>query len=275
MDYESFDALVRTAMADTKARRGIVRLLVGSALGGVAARMGVLDEAEADRKRKHTSARARKRRHSASQDAGGAVQAQGKHKKKHHRKSKDKKEPEPCPEGQGRCPDGTCLDWDACCPDAVPPLCTGCQEEVCEAGQLVCRSKCQLADSVCCNGECYLPCTNGCQISDDCSNCKSAPAGKTYCAAQDRCVDSSCPAGKDFDPESCTCKDHCPNGVSISCPPVPAHSDWKDIFGDEYPLPGGCCGKRYWFDSQGVTYCASPGHHVPSTLYRCDGHSIP
>lgn len=273
MDHESFDALARRVIAAMGTRRAVLRLVAGSVLGSGAARQALHGEVEAKRKRKRASSRHEERSRPPGRHAGGSVQAQGKHKKKHsHKPKKDRQKPEPCPEGQGRCPDGTCLPWDACCPDAVPPLCTGCQEEVCEAGQLVCRSKCQYTDSVCCKGECYLPCTNGCQMSDDCSSCKSAPAGKAYCAAQDRCVSTSCPSGQDFDPESCQCKEHCPFGTSIACPPVPAHSDWKGIFGDEYPLPAGCCGMRYWWlDTDGVTNCSTPGHHVPPVNYRCDG----
>lgn len=272
MDHESFDALARRVIAEMGTRRAVLRLVGGSVLGSAVARQASSGEAEAKRKPKHASSGRKGRNHSPGNAADGSVQAQGKHRKKHgHKPKKDRQKPEPCPEGQGRCPDGTCLPWDACCPDAIPPLCTGCQEEVCDAGQLVCRSKCQYADSVCCKGECYLPCTNGCQIGADCSGCKLAPAGMTYCAAQDRCMSTSCPAGKDFDPESCQCKDHCPSGASRVCAPVPGHSDWKDIFGDEYPLPAGCCGTRYWWeDPSGAIYCSTPGHHVPSVTYRCD-----
>lgn len=272
MDRESFDDVTRTLIEHQGTRRAVLRLLAGGLLGSVAARVGSAENAEAKRKRDHRSSGTNERKRGSGKGQGGVLQAQGKHNKQRHRKrGKDKPKPEPCPEGQGRCPDGTCLPWDACCPDAPVPLCNACQDEVCEAGELVCRSRCVYSDSVCCKGECVLPCSNGCQTGDDCSRCDSPPAGMAYCASQDQCVSTTCPQGKDFDAASCQCKDHCPAVISVACPPVPAHSDWKGIFGDEFPLPEGCCGLRYWWEDSSGAWCATPGHHVPSQVYRCNG----
>lgn len=306
MDHGQFDELTRTVLVDAGGRRALLRALAGSALGGVAARLGLAEQAVA--KAKH---------HGHKQHGhkpAGQVQAAGKkHKSNHKNKTKNKgkgkdKPPGPCPNGLRRCKDGTCMadkpgvccaDEEfcpgggcrargGCCPGETPcgggvcakageccllkPVCDGCEEATCVGGNWECQSTCLYEGSTCCNGQCMLACSNGCQISGNCGTCSSPPAGKTYCAAQDRCVSTSCPTGQEFDAESCQCKDHCPAGTSRVCPPVPVHSDWKDIFGDEYPLPGGCCGSRYWWeDPSGVIYCSSPGHHVPSVTYRCNG----
>ncbi len=306
MEQETFDALTRSAVTGGSPRRGLLRLLAGSALAGVTARLGMAEQAAA--KSKH-----RGKGHDDHKPSGKVQAAGKKHKNKgndkHNKKDRDKPSPpsacaqgfrrcsngscvadkpgicclgeEFCPgggcrpkngccPGQTDCGGGVCVGPNECCP--LQPVCDGCEEAVCVGSNWECQSTCMYEDSVCCNGECVLPCSNGCQPSGDCGSCTSPPAGKTYCASRDRCVSTSCPEGQEFDPETCQCKDHCPGGVSRVCPPVPAYSDWKDIFGDEYPLPGGCCGTRYWWeDASGVIYCSSPGHHVPSVTYRCTG----
>ncbi|MFN8660526.1 MAG: hypothetical protein U0075_01455 [Thermomicrobiales bacterium] len=232
MDHESFDVLARTVMTNLGTRRGALRVLAGGVFGGVAAHLG-LDEQAAAKVKRHG------RRPAGHKPDGQAQAASKKHKSKHKHKDRDKDKPrdEICDSGKAKCPDGSCTPIGECCPGsqrcsdglchtesccdvAIPPLCTECQDVVCENGDLVCRSRC-LEDEICSHGQCKLP---------------------------------------------------CPSGTSITCPPVPAYDDWKNIFGDEYPLPEGCCGSLYWHeDAEGTIICWTPGHKVPSVRYQCNG----
>lgn len=78
-----------------------------------------------------------------------------------------------CPEEQ-RC-GGNCIPADLCCEDDPDPLCSECEEIACKHGSKECRSTCHYEDSVCCKGECLLPCGGGQQINLDTCQCECPP----------------------------------------------------------------------------------------------------
>jgi hypothetical protein len=57
MDHRDFDALTRSALAAGGSRRALLRLLAGSALGGVAARLGLAEDAAAKAKRRQAKSK--------------------------------------------------------------------------------------------------------------------------------------------------------------------------------------------------------------------------
>jgi hypothetical protein len=233
MDHGQFDELTRNVVVNLGARRTLLRFLAGSALGGMAAQLGLSEEAAAKRKRHGKGHEDRKR--------PGKVHAAGKkHKRKGKRKGKDQPtqpnscgpgfrpcsggtcvadkpgicciDEEFCPGGgcrpqdgccseQQNCGGGICVNSNECCP--LKPLCEECEEAVCINGDWECRTTCA-GGSVCCQDACVPQCSNDCNMSDDCGTCDKAPLGKVYCAGQDRCV-PSCGPGKSLDPVSCTC----------------------------------------------------------------------
>lgn len=234
MDYGQFDELARTAVAETSARRMLLRLVAGSVMGSVVT--GLLWDEQARAKAK-SSGKNRESRHKR-----GQVHAAGKkrgRKDKRKKRGKDKPEPvAPCAAGFRRCGSGSCVAdrlnvccsdericrngrcvKDACCSDekacgseCMPkseccelevPLCTACEDVVCESGTWVCRSECT-GGKTCCLGVCIPPCTNGCTIDDGCGHCTEAPEGKVYCEGKDQCV-TKCEPGKRLHPDTCTC----------------------------------------------------------------------
>jgi hypothetical protein len=113
-----------------------------------------------------------------------------------------------CCRGEKRCDSMTCIPENACC-DLTMPLCGDCEDAICDEGTWVCRSNCQTSEAVCCEGTCFSPCSNGCDISDDCGSCTKPPEGKVYCAAKNRCVSTDCPDGQQFDTATCACRAQC------------------------------------------------------------------
>jgi hypothetical protein len=86
MDHRNFDALTRAAMAEGGTRRALLRLLAGGALAGVAARLGLTEDAAA-KSRKHKQAKGKQQRTAEAQRHGyGQLQAEGKRKKKRKKK---------------------------------------------------------------------------------------------------------------------------------------------------------------------------------------------
>lgn len=71
---------------------------------------------------------------------------------------------------------GNCIPADLCCDDNPNPLCSECEEIACKNGSKVCRSTCQYEDSVCCKGECLLPCSGGQEINPRTCQCE-CPSG--------------------------------------------------------------------------------------------------
>ena len=85
MDHGRFDDLARSVVGGEGARRSLLRLLAGGALGGVAARLGLGELVVAKSKRKP------KRKGKADARHEDALQSEGKKKKKGKEKySKDK-----------------------------------------------------------------------------------------------------------------------------------------------------------------------------------------
>ena len=97
MDEITFDALTRSVGTDARTRRTLLRLLVGTALGAVAARLGQVDDAEARAKPSHGNANARSQAHPNS-----GVQSERKSKGKGKGKGKGHKPP-PLPPGCKNC----------------------------------------------------------------------------------------------------------------------------------------------------------------------------
>jgi hypothetical protein len=100
MDHNQFDALTRSVMVEAGSRRALVRLLVGTALGAVAARFGLTEEIAAKPKPHHATSKHRdqslphpspKRQAEGHPKPPGGVQTEGKHKKK----PKNPKTPKP------------------------------------------------------------------------------------------------------------------------------------------------------------------------------------
>jgi hypothetical protein len=232
MDHGQFDDLTRSMASGSASRRAVLRLVSGSALAVVVARLG-LDEAAAGNKH------GKERRH-------GALQAERRHhQKKHHKKAKD---PQPCGDGERRCHDGSCVNqgqccpnerscdggscvvineccpgerrcddgWcvpedlccqtakrcgdgsciaaNQCCPDAIAPTCNQyCEAVVCDHGELVCRSTCGSGE--CCHGGCWDTCPSGSVRNVDTCQCE-CPSGSELLADGERCCPSSRACGR-------------------------------------------------------------------------------
>ena len=168
VDHDTFDALTRTAATDGGTRRTLLRLLAGSALGAVAARLGLAEEAAAKAKqhkgkakRKHHLAPSQPDQadHAAAKSPGHPASSgvQSERKRRHHHK------PPPLPPGCEdctecqMCKDGACVrDPDlervrcqgsgATCGYCQGGVCTPSDQRPCDDG--VCPRKGQ-----CCSGE--------------------------------------------------------------------------------------------------------------------------
>ena len=186
MDDCYFDELTKGLVSAIGSRRAALRLITGSGLGVLAARFGGTQAALAKNKGKR------------------------KNKKKHTDRNKDKKQKKQPVECAG---DSDCAACERCrggqCDPGVAALCDAsrCQEPICNTttNSWECRRTCLHADAVCCNGQCFASCSNGCEINDSCDACTTAPAGKEYCPGGDICVDQ-CPAGEHLDHDTCQCE---------------------------------------------------------------------
>lgn len=213
MDHAHFDDLTRT-VGDGGTRRAIFRLLAGGALGAVSVRLGLTETGEAKAKQNRDARKSHKPQ--AERQKKGPVQTEGKRRKKRDRNRDKKKDPKvvecysdracgPCQ----RCVGGSCIDLAPLCdPDA-------CQQEFCnpETNSWECRSTCELAESVCCKGECFSPCSNGCDVNETCDACDQPPSEKEYCPGNDTCVEG-CPRGERWNPVFCQCEN-----CDVQCDP--------------------------------------------------------
>ena len=144
-----------------------------------------------------------------------------------------------CPEEQP-CPGGGCGGPSQCCPGAKPcaglgcipeteccaeevKLCPGsCDEPVCENGNWECRTTCHFQESICCKGECLLPCSDGKVINPKTCQC-DCPDGQWECPGG-ACVviGACCPGSQRCGPTSCSQPGECcPNTVQCQegcCP---------------------------------------------------------
>ena len=117
MDAGQFDGLTRSVASDVGTRRAVLRLLAGGALGGLVARLGLVEVTAAKKKHKKLTKK-RNRPSRVERQAHGELLAEGKRKgKKHNRKPKNPPPSpnEPCNLDKFRCPDGTCVPWGTCC----------------------------------------------------------------------------------------------------------------------------------------------------------------
>lgn len=204
MDHNGFDALTRSMADGATTRRAALRLVPGGLLGALATRLGLAEDAAAKQKK-------RKRRPAAKKER--ALQAEGKRKGK---KGKGKKPPRPKPRecysdaacgACQRCIDGECRELPALCdPDA-------CQEEFCnpETNSWECRRTCQLESSVCCKGQCLVPCSGDRDIDPETCQCK--------CTFDLDCTPFP---GTELDTDGCNCvctPDLVECGPAACCPP--------------------------------------------------------
>ena len=186
LGHGQFDDLTRSVVGEGGTRRAVLRVLAGAALGGLVARLGLAEDAEAKPRRKK---RKQHKPGEKSQPTGG-LQSEGKRNKKRKNKPKGKKQ----------------------CSDIVPLCPKPCQEPRCDlaTGKYVCQDMCREGWS-CCNGLCEPPCTNGCmEDPNQACLCEKPPADEdVYCALEHLCGENPCPAGKEHDSATCTCGDTC------------------------------------------------------------------
>ncbi|MFN8665448.1 MAG: hypothetical protein U0075_26445, partial [Thermomicrobiales bacterium] len=172
MDHESFDVLARTVMTNLGTRRGALRVLAGGVFGGVAAHLG-LDEQAAAKVKRHG-------RRPAGHKPDGQAQAAGKkHKRKHKRNERNKPAPpSSCGPGFRPCSNGSCVadKPGVCCLD----------EEFCPGGR--CR-----ASNECCQGDRLCSGTTTCVGPNEC------------CPAEKKCGDGNCYPQDSCCPEETNC----------------------------------------------------------------------
>jgi hypothetical protein len=290
VDHNHFDELARTVVHETGNRRAIFRFLTGSALGGVAARLGLAEDADA-KANKHKAKQ--KRTSGRDRQAQGQLQSEGKRKGKKRKKPVlkplcafsdcDDRGGTCCPvqscaaagaccPGQKKCPGyDECFAAEDCCPNAVPPLCEACDKVVCQNGGLVCKPR---AD--------WKPCSDGSCVPNDtccpdaipplCNDCQDevCDGGELVCqpntavtcqspSGQGRCCEGAC----------CGPDEQCCQGQCTSCP------------------SGGGCGASGTCGCAGELsvscpprperpngYCCQPDHYgVP--FWGCQGRVLP
>ena len=188
MDHGRFETLA-WLMGGDGTRRAAMRFLAGGALGGLAVRLGLAEDAAAQKA---------KRQRLADHQLHGAPKREGKGKRKGKGKKRGRKQDKNrcsgetlcpslgcigpdrcCPDsertcgagvcvplgqccpGENACPDGTCVAADVCCPDAVRPPCGACDVTACIQGEWRCRS------SVPCEGGWPNPGTCQCECPPD------------------------------------------------------------------------------------------------------------
>jgi hypothetical protein len=257
MEHESFDALTRSVATGGETRRAMLRSLAGGALGILAARLGLTDDAEAKQKRK-------RRPEPKRQDT---LQAEGKGKKKGKGKGKKKPSPKPqpsCGDGKKPCPDGGCVSQALCCPGER--MCAG---GVCQTGCCPDERQCYGTDMCVGAGECCpaeKKCGDECYPRGDCCpDQKLCPSdvcvGKNECCPDaipplcGDCEEVACEGGELVcRPEEGPC---CPAGAMV-CPGAP-ELDWP-LPGGWIHLPAGCCppSKIAVDPNSGRTLCAAP-----------------
>jgi hypothetical protein len=157
---ERFDEFTRLLGNAGASRRRTLRvlgnLLLGSALGGSAVRLGLREVTEAEANY-HKAKPKRKRK------------PQSERKAKKHGKRKGngtpKPKPEPCDNGRPRCPDGSCVPIGECCPEDPSPICDEWETATCCHGERVCAlppATCQWASWLVYNEEtCTCACPAG------------------------------------------------------------------------------------------------------------------
>jgi hypothetical protein len=200
MEMDRFDALTRTLSTADASRRQALRalgsLLLSGTLGGVAARLGLAEDAVARPKKRHKAKAKRHHKPQAERKGRERLQAAGKHHKKHKNKHHDKpKDPPPLPPGCQHCNECQMCQDGACVPDpdlgGVPCLesgatCSYCQSGTCTATDIPpCEDGLCARRGYCCPGEKYCP--------DHESPLGYACVGESDCCpGQKKCADGTC-----------------------------------------------------------------------------------
>jgi hypothetical protein len=213
MEHRDFDDLTRSMSGEHGTRRAMLRLLAGGALGGLIARLGLSESAEANAKKRE------QHKSRAERQQTGPLHAEGRRNKK--RKKKPKKR----------------------CDDFPVPLCPRpCQEARCDpaTGTYVCRDKCPEGWS-CCNDRCEPPCTNGCvEDPDQACICQKPPTAEdVYCALEHLCGPDPCPSGKEYVSSTCTCRSLCPEDCPAGLEQDPSTCECHCPNGN--PMCAGAC----------------------------------
>jgi hypothetical protein len=276
MDDVHLDRIARSLAAGGGTRRAALRVLAGSLFSGMVTRFELANGVEATAKRQRRAERQR--------PASPHTEGKGKknHKKKSSNKKSDKKKrkrqspqicPHDCAETGGKCcPDGSCVSQALCCPgeqmcangtcqprsqccsDAIPPLCSECQEEVCENGELVCRPNFECPPGWHANIE-RCRCEQCEEVCDP-----EAEAGLCQwpgCRNGDRCIDGLCNSIC-TDPELpklCCAQNESTGTVYCGC------SDNESIC---FNCNGSVCACR-----PGTDYCCDPSVHGPHCPDEC------
>jgi hypothetical protein len=227
MEMNEFDILMRQLSGTGSSRRQALQalgtVLLGSAFGGVAARLGLADGTAAKPK-KHKHKPKPKRPSQAARKTQGQLQAEGKGKKKGKGKGKGKGKPKPpprppCGTGMVQCPDKSCVAADACCPGdyqcpdgSCIPVYECCPPDR-SCGDLTC-----VGPGECCPSEKSCP-FEGCIPESEC--CQSTAPLCTECQ-EEYCNDGTWTCIPKETPNCGACEEMvCDNGTWI-CRPKPS-----------------------------------------------------
>lgn len=243
MDHGAFDALTRALAAETESRRGALRLLAGGTLGGLLASLDLGDTAAKKHGRRHDDQKRSDKLHTAGKKQKKRQKHKGKDKEKPNKPGPEPScnpedrqcyatttcvGPNECCPGETRCADGECYPESVCCPEQKTctsgacvamnecchprPVCDDCEEAVCVDGTWDCRSVCHYRESICCQGECLLPCSGGKVINPQTCLC-DCPDGQWECPGG-ACVpvEVCCPGSQRCGPTSCSQPGECCDG---------------------------------------------------------------
>jgi hypothetical protein len=187
MNHGHFDALTRSLVGGLETRRGMLRLLAGSSLIGLAARFDLTEDAEARKKHPKRKTRDERERSGAVQSEGKKSKGKGKGKGKGKQgkdKSKDKDESSrDCGPGKKPCPGGICVSQALCCPG----------ERMC--GGEVCQTGCCPDEYECPGGACIDPLEECCPGQKKCPGNICLPEDEC-CPNEDGCDDAVCLPGE-------------------------------------------------------------------------------
>lgn len=217
METNQFDALARRLSHAGAGRRQLLRAIagavLGSALGAVAPRRDLAEEAAARPKRNRRARR----------DHDGALQAEG-NRKKSRKKPKRRPPGKACGDGERDCiGQGVCVAAGECCP-AERKCGNECYpKDRCCPGYMNCKGAC-VPQAPCCPGQ--KACDGSCIPEEDCCeleaplNCSACEepvcsGGDWICVSacevvgtfccDGACVSTSCPPGQRFDFAKCEC----------------------------------------------------------------------
>jgi hypothetical protein len=203
MENDQFDALIRTLSGADSSRRETLRvlrgMLLGGALSGVVARLG-LGEGAAAKGKKHQKAKSKRQRKARTEHwQHGQFEAEGQHKgkgkgKHHKHRPHDPTPPPPLPPGCENCNECQMCQDGACVPDpaldGVRCLGSGATCGNCQGGQ--------------CTASALPPCPDGtCPQRDQCC------PGEKKCADRESQTGFACLGADDCCPDEKKCAGGC------------------------------------------------------------------